>query len=93
MYWTLLGLVAIGAGLQYQIWYGAEGWPEHQRLTDAVAAQAAENHQLQARNETLLAEVQDLRSGLDAVEARARQDLGMIREGETLVLILDTDAP
>lgn len=69
--------------LQYRLWFGDGGLVELSRLDAAVAAQRNENVRLRALNATLEAEVRDLKDGLEAVEERARRELGMIGRGET----------
>ena len=70
--------------VQYRIWVGEDSLAGVWRLEQQVAAQRAENGGLAERNERLAAEVQDLKQGLAAVEARARQELGMVHKDETL---------
>lgn len=77
------------AGLQYQLWWGAGGRAEVDALAQTVARQEAENAQLQQRNDALVAEVEDLKSGTAAVEERARTELGMVKPGETFYRIVD----
>ena len=81
-------LVVLLVLLQIQVWrqYGRVA-----ELEVRVETQRAENRQLGARNDALDAEVADLRSGLDAVEERARSELGLIREGEEFYLIVEPD--
>ncbi|RKZ34402.1 MAG: cell division protein FtsB, partial [Gammaproteobacteria bacterium] len=62
---------------------------EVNRLHEAIAAQKRENAGLQARNRRLEAEVEELKKGLDAVEERARRDLGMIHKDETFFQIVE----
>lgn len=69
--------------LQYRLWLGDGGLVELSRLDAAVQAQREENVRLRALNATLEAEVRDLKDGLEAVEERARRELGMIGRGET----------
>ena len=76
-------LVLLGA-VQYRIWVGEDSLSDVWRLEQDVAAQEEENAALAARNRRLAAEVRDLKSGAAAVEGRARQELGMIHEDETL---------
>ncbi|WP_440995592.1 cell division protein FtsB [Arhodomonas sp. SL1] len=76
-------LVVLLAGLQWRLWFGDGGVTEVMRLERAAEAQRAENERLEARNAALEADVDDLKSGLEAVEERARRELGMVREGET----------
>ena len=77
--------------LQYDLWVGdgslATVWHLHQE----VEKQQAENEALKARNKALEAEVQDLKQGLDAVEERARNELGMIKEDETFVQVIEDE--
>ena len=68
--------------LQFKLWFGEGGFTEVGRLEERVAAQIEENEVLQQRNNELQAEVEDLRERLDAVEERARNDLGLIKEDE-----------
>ncbi len=68
--------------LQFRLWFGDGGVSDISLLKDRVAAQAEENRMLLERNDALRAEVEDLRERLDAVEERARSELGLIREGE-----------
>lgn len=73
---------------QYPLWWGKGGWLRVQELQRKVATQQETNDALVARNNALQAEVQDLKSGTDAIEERARGELGMIQEGEVYVQIL-----
>jgi cell division protein FtsB len=83
---ALAGLLLI---LQYQLWIGHGSVRDVWRLKHAVSSQRQENEALHQRNETLEAEVKDLKSGLDAVEERARRELGMIRDGEVFYQIVE----
>lgn len=85
-------LVALLIALQVRLWSGATGRGEVDRLAEAVAAQSRENDRLKLRNDALAAEVDDLKEGEDAVEERARAELGMIRPGEVFYRIVE-DAP
>lgn len=84
----LLILVALTVAIQYPLWWGKGGWARVQELQQAAATQKETNAALEARNNALLAEVQDLQSGTAAIEERARTELGLIREGEVFVDIL-----
>ena len=75
-------LLIVLAVLQFQIWIGDRGMPGVHRLEIAVASQREDNVRLEARNRSLAAEVRDLKEGLEAVEERARSDLGMIGRDE-----------
>ncbi len=85
----VLLLAALLAGLQYTMWFGTGGSAEVAELTAQVEHQRAENLELQQRNEALVAEVDDLKSGGAAVEERARSELGMVKPGETFYRVID----
>jgi len=78
----LVILVVVIALLQIKMWFGEGGFRDVQRLAVRVEEQAAENEVLAQRNRELQAEVEDLRQGLQAIEERARSELGMIKENE-----------
>jgi cell division protein FtsB len=75
--------------LQYRLWFGDGSLQEVWQLHREVEAQREENLRLRERNDTLDAEVLDLQQGLDAIEERAREDLGMIKEGETFYQVVE----
>ena len=77
-------LLVLILAVQYRIWVGQDSLADVWRLEKSLQAQRAENAELAKRNEQLAAEVRDLKQGLDAVEARAREELGMVRKDETL---------
>jgi cell division protein FtsB len=81
-------LVVLLILLQAKLWLGEGGYGDMQRLRERVAEQEQENASLKARNDQLRAEVDDLREGLDAVEERARSELGLIRDGEEFYLVV-----
>ncbi len=89
MRWLTLLLALLLLALQYRLWTGPGGLPDVLRLRAAVERQAEENARLAARNAALAAEVADLKGGLEAVEERARSELGMIREGETFFQVVE----
>ncbi len=70
-------------GLQYRLWFGDGSLSEVVRLSRQLEQQQAKLLELEQRNRKLEAQVLDLQSGLDAYEERARNDLGMIKRGET----------
>ncbi len=76
-------LVVLLLVLQYRLWFGDGSVQEVWRLTEESRATRTELLRLRGRNQALAAEVRDLKSGLDAIEERARSDLGMIGEDET----------
>jgi len=75
--------------LQYRLWLGDGSLQEVWELHREVEAQRAENLQLRERNAALEAEVRDLQQGLDAIEEHAREDLGMVKEGETFYQLVE----
>jgi cell division protein FtsB len=75
-------LVAFGCYLQYALWFTPGGIRDVRKLEQAVAEAEQENALLRDRNQALAAEVIDLKQGLDAIEERARSDMGKIKEGE-----------
>ena len=75
--------------LQYPLWFGDGGVASVWRLKEEVGAQQAENARLRERNQALEAEVEDLKQGLAAVEERARNELGMVKKGETFYQVID----
>ena len=74
--------VALILALQYPMWLGKGGWLRVRELDRQVEAQKRVNTELQARNVKLDADVRDLKQGLEAIEERARSELGMIRQDE-----------
>ena len=74
--------------LQYRLWVADGGLAHTHRLKAETERQRDENVQLTARNAALDAEIRDLKSGVDAIEARARATLGMVRAGETFFLVV-----
>jgi cell division protein FtsB len=80
--WLALVFVLLIAALQYPMWLGKGGWLRVRELGRDVAAQHDANARLKVRNDALDAEVRDLKTGLEAIEERARSDLGMVRQDE-----------
>jgi|SRR5215469_9414183 len=93
MKWLAAALAAAIILLQYRVWFSEDGVRQVTRLRQAVAAQRAENDQLGERNRQLAAEVRDLKTGLDALEERARSDLGMIARNETFYQVVPPPSP
>jgi cell division protein FtsB len=73
---------ALILALQYPMWLGKGGWLRVRELDHQVEAQKHVNAELQVRNAKLDADVRDLKQGLEAIEERARSELGMIRQDE-----------
>lgn len=84
----LIVLVLLTAFIQYPLWLGKGSWLRVHELQLQIAAQNETNEALVARNNALAAEVQDLKSGIQAVEERARGEMGMVKEGEIFVQLL-----
>jgi cell division protein FtsB len=75
--------------LQYRLWFSHDGLPSLLHLHHQVEKQRDDNQVLEERNQVLAAEVQDLKNGEDALEERARSELGMIRSDETFFHIIE----
>lgn len=75
--------------LQYRLWAGNASISRQTELTQRVSAQQLENQRNEARNKILLAEIMDLRNGSEAIEERARHELGMIRPGEVFYRVVN----
>lgn len=87
MRWLTLALIALLALLQYPLWLGKGGWLRVWDYDHQLAEQREANRRLEARNAGLDAEVRDLKQGYEAIEERARFDLGMIRQDEVFVQV------
>ena len=84
-----LALAALIVLIQYPLWLGRGSWFRVWEVDQQIRAQRETNRQLQTRNNTLEAEVRDLKVGLDAIEERARSELGMIRQDEIFFQVLE----
>ena len=82
MRWLALVFVVLIAALQYPMWLGKGGWLQVRDLDRHLAAQKESNARLKLRNDALDAEVRDLKNGFEAVEERARAELGMVKQDE-----------
>lgn len=82
-------LVAVLVALQFRLWVGEGSLADIHGLKNEIAAQEDELARLRARNQELQAEVMDLREGIDALEERARRDLGMIKPGEIFIQVIE----
>ncbi len=76
--------------IQFPLWLGKGGWLRAWDLDQQVTTAQKKTEDLKARNAKLASEVQDLRNGTGAVEERARYELGMIRDNEIFVQILES---
>ena len=81
-------LAILVALLQYPLWLGKGSWLKVSELDRQVTAQREINDKLKARNEALDAEVRDLKEGVEAIEERARMELGMIKGNEVFVQVV-----
>ena len=88
MKWLAISLVTVVLMLQYRLWLSGDGVREVTRLSEAVERQKAENEELVARNQQMVAEVADLKAGMTAIEERARSELGMIGRNETFYQVV-----
>ena len=79
--------------LQYRLWASPNGMREVWRLEQAIEVQVEENERLANRNSTLAAEVRDLKVGKQAIEERARTDLGMVKANETFFQVVPPAQP
>ena len=90
--WVALVLIIVLIALQVRLWTGQGGLRDVWRLQQRVAQQKDENAQLKKRNETLSAEVEDLKHGEEAIEERARSELGLLKPGETFYQVVEPGA-
>ena len=74
--------------LQYRLWFGKNSVPDYLSLKDELSRQVADNEKLKQRNKVLYADTDDLKLGVEAIEERARNELGMIKDGETFFRII-----
>ena len=88
-----LVFVVMVAALQYPMWLGKGGWLQVRELDRQVGVEREANAKLKARNDALDAEVRDLKTGFDAIEERARSELGMVRQDEVFFQLQDGPAP
>src|SRR6476469_2347603 len=82
MRWLALAFAALIVALQYPMWLGKGGWLQVREYDRQLAAQREANAQLMSRNDALDADVRDLKTGYEAIEERARSELGMIKQDE-----------
>ena len=82
MRWLSFAFVALIGALQYPMWLGKGGWLQVRELDRNLAVQHEANLKLKSRNDALDADVRDLKSGFEAIEERARADLGMVKQDE-----------
>ena len=83
-----VALVALIALIQYPLWVGKGSWFRVWEIDQQIKSQREKNAKLQTRNNILDAEVRDLKQGLDAIEERARSEMGMIKQDEIFFQLL-----
>lgn len=92
MRWVLVTLISLLVVLQYRLWLAEGGLAERERLQRQVEQAEQENTRLRERNDALAREVLELQSGNAVVERRAREELGLIKEGEVYFQFLEDGA-
>ena len=86
----LVGLIVL---IQYPLWFGKGGWLRVWEVNRQLDAQQDKNRALESRNSALAAEVRDLKQGSEAIEERARYELGLIRADEVFIQIVPDKKP
>lgn len=81
-------LIVLLCLLQYRLWLGKNSIPDYLEIQKQVAEQSKQNANLRQRNNLLMADISDLKMGIEAIEERARNELGLIKQGETFYRIL-----
>lgn len=89
MKWIIAILIVIILGLQYRLWFGEGSVEQIVQLQREIDKQKIENASLEERNRVLIAQIRELKEGTESIEAKARTDMGMIKEGETFYFITD----
>ena len=89
MRYLAIGFVVLIAAIQAPLWFGKGGWLRVWELRQEVQTAQAKNENLRARNAALEAEVRDLKTGHEAVEERARSELGMIKQDEVFYQLVE----
>ena len=85
-------LIVVLIGLQYKLWFGDGSLSEVVQLSRELESQKIKLRELEQRNRILEAQVLDLQNGLDAFEEKARNDLGMIKQGETFIQLIPAES-
>ena len=93
MRWLAIIFAVLIAALQYPMWLGKGGWLQVRAYDRQLAQQREANARLKARNDALDADVRDLKTGTEAIEERARQELGLVRPDEVFYQYNDSKAP
>lgn len=85
----IIGLLALLITLQYQLRFGEGSYQQLQERQQQITQQLEKNQRIKLRNDSLAAEITDLKQGFSAIEERARKELGMIKEGEVYYHIVE----
>ena len=91
MRWLVAVLVLLLLWLQVKLWVGEGSLAHKTELDRQLDTQSKLNTELQQRNDGIAREVDSLKNNLDSIEEKAREDLGMIRDGETFYLVIDKE--
>ena len=91
MKWITVVLITLLCLLQYRLWFGKNSIPDYMNMEKEVEQLAKHNANLAQRNNLLKADINDLKIGLEAIEERARNELGLIKDGETFYRILPAE--
>lgn len=86
--WLTLLLLLLLVALQYRLWFGKHGLSDYRTMQTQITQLEAQNANLEQRNKLLRADINDLELGIESMEERARNELGLIKEGETFYRIL-----
>ena len=84
----LLIFIFLFSLLQYHLWFGKNGLQDNRQLEKEVELAEASNQELVTRNQMMFSEIDNLKTGTEAIEERARNELGLIKEGETFFRIV-----
>lgn len=87
-----LALIILLSWLQFELWLGKNGISDFYSVNNEIEVQQQVNEKLLTRNAEMFAEIDDLRQGLDAIEERARHELGMVKEGETFYRLIGEES-
>lgn len=87
----LLTLIAIFSLIQYHLWFGKNGLQDNRQLMIEVDISQLSNAELITRNQLMFSDIDDLKTGTESIEERARNELGLIKEGETFFRIVPLD--
>ena len=82
-------LIAFFLMIQSDIWFKDDGFSRVKELEQMIDSQTEENQKLKLRNEQLEQEIEELKTGTESIEEKARTDFGMIKEGEEFYLIVE----